>query len=165
MNHWSFDHGFQGWIKAGDSGEIFPWTFLPNNPNQKINTEILWSFSNPQHVRHLKHSKKNTWTLLKTKCWPQPPPKCQRDQRSKKNPPIRSSGWRSTDQSFRPQSDDPQRARKNVKFGIHWIWPPSQDASDHQDYYINIIGNPELNLHLWLLYTGWWVDLRYTPKK
>ena len=33
---------------------------------------------------------------------------------------------------------------------IHWIYPPTQDASHHQDYSIFRIGNPELNLHLWL---------------
>ncbi len=123
MNHWSFDHGFQGWIKAGDSGEIFPRTFRPNNPNQKINTEILRSFSNPQHVRHLKHCKKTTWTLLKTRCWPQTPQNANEINAGKKEP-IRSSGWRSTDQSFRPQSDDPQannaaKGWKISKFGIH----------------------------------------------
>ena len=32
--------------------------------------------------------------------------------------------------------------------------PPTQDASDHQDYEPFLIGNPELNLHLWLLLGG-----------
>ncbi len=32
--------------------------------------------------------------------------------------------------------------------------PPTQDASHHQDYEPFLVGNPELNLHLWLLLGG-----------
>ncbi len=37
---------------------------------------------------------------------------------------------------------------------IVWLWPPSQDASDHQEYDIFRLGDPELNLHFPLLLGG-----------
>ena len=31
---------------------------------------------------------------------------------------------------------------------IHWIYPPTQDASHHYAYYTFLVGNPRINLYL-----------------
>ena len=35
-----------------------------------------------------------------------------------------------------------------VMWSILWNYPPTQDASQHQDYEPFLVGNPNLNLHL-----------------
>ena len=48
---------------------------------------------------------------------------------------------------------------------IHWIYPPTQDSSHHQDYEPFLEGNPNLNLHLRLESWVGGVDRKDTPKK
>ena len=65
--------------------------------------------------------------------------------------PLKINGW------FRCMSywNSPFLGDEFVRFqSLPWMWPPSQDASHHQDYEPFLVGNPNLNLHFPLLLWG-----------